>query len=111
MAQATFEGFLQIDMRVGVITAVEDFPRARNPSYRLTVDFGSELGVRRSSAQATNYDPDALIGMQVVCVVNFPPRNIAGFMSEVLVLGTPGADGAISLLTPSRPAEIGGRIY
>lgn len=105
-----FEDFEDVEMRVGTIVEVEDFPRARKPSYKLTIDFG-DGDVRRSSAQVTNYEPDELIGMQVVCVTNFEPRNIAGFMSEVLVLGVPGTDGAISLLTPSRPAAPGGRVH
>jgi tRNA-binding protein len=106
-----FSDFEKVDVRVGTITAVEDFLRARNPSYRLTVDLGPELGERRTSVQATNYPKDELAGMQVIAVVNFEPKNIAGFMSEVLVLGVPGTDGEIALLTPSRPAAPGGRMY
>lgn len=109
--RATFEDFQKIDVRVGVIREVEEFPRAKNPSVKVTVDFGSEIGTKRSSVQATNYDKEDLIGLQVVCVVNFPPRNIAGFQSEVLVLGVPGEDGKVSLLTPSKPAVIGGQMY
>ncbi len=105
-----FSDFEKVDVRVGTVVAVDDFPRARNPSWRLTIDFGPELGERRTSAQATNYAKDELLGMQVLAVVNFEPKNIAGFMSEVLVLGVPGEDG-ISLLTPSRPAPDGGRVY
>ena len=108
---ATIEDFQRLDLRTGVIRAVEDFPRARTPAYRVTVDFGPEIGTKRSSVQATNYSKDALIGMQVVGVVNLPPRNIAGFRSEVLILGVPGEDGALALLTPSRPARIGGAVY
>lgn len=108
---ASFEEFERIDMRTGMITDVEDFPRAKNPSYRLTIDFGPDIGIRRSSVQATNYSKDELRGMRIVAVVNFVPRNIAGFMSEVLVLGVPGEDGKIALLTPSRAAAIGGRVY
>lgn len=108
---ATIEDFQRLDIRTGVITLVEDFPRARPPAYRVTVDFGPEIGTRRSSVQATNYRKDALVGMQVVGVVNFPPRNIAGFLSEVLILGVPGEDDALALLTPSRPAQIGGAVY
>lgn len=108
---ATYEDFQRLDIRAGVITEVEDFPRARTPSYRVTVDFGPAIGVKRSSAQATNYRKDELVGMVVVAVVNMPPRNIAGLMSEVLILGVPGEDGAVSLLTPSRPAPIGGGVY
>lgn len=108
---ATIEDFQRLDLRVGVITAVEDFPRARTPAYRVTVDFGPEIGTKRSSAQATNYRTEDLVGLQVIAVVNFPPRNIAGFSSEVLILGVPGEDGALALLTPSRPARIGGAVY
>ena len=100
------------DVRVGVVLAVEDFPRARNPSYKLTVDLGPEIGVKRSSAQCTNYAPDELVGMQVLAVVDLEPRNIAGFMSEVLVLGADSEAGdGIALLTPSRPAQLGARVY
>jgi tRNA-binding protein len=106
-----FEDFLKVDVRVGVITDVEDFPRARNPSYKLTVDFGPEIGVKRSSAQVTTYTHDELRGMRVIAVVNFEPRNIAGFMSEVLVLGVPDEDGQVVLLNPSRDVPVGGRLY
>jgi tRNA-binding protein len=108
---ATIEDLGRLDIRTGVIVAAEDFPRARTPAYRVTVDFGPEIGTKQSSAQATNYAKDELIGMQVVAVVNFPPRNIAGFRSEVLILGVPGEDGAVSVLTPSRPAILGGAVY
>jgi tRNA-binding protein len=106
-----YEDFEKVDVRVGVITEVEDFPRARNPSYRLTIDFGPEIGVKRSSAQVTTYTHDELRGMQVMAVVNFEPRNIAGFMSEVLVLGAPDAEGQVVLLTPTRDAVVGARMY
>ncbi len=108
---ATYEDFQRLDILAGVITEVEDFPRARTPAYRVTVDFGPEIGVKRSSAQATNYRKDELIGLPVVAIVNMPPRNIAGFLSEVLILGVPGEQGEVSLLTPSRPAPIGGRVH
>lgn len=110
-ATIPFDTFLEVDIRVGVITEVEDFPRARNPSYRLTVDFGPEIGTKRSSAQVTTYTHDELRGMRVVAVVNFEPRNIAGFMSEVLVLGVPDADGNVTLLSPTREVPLGGRMY
>ena len=103
--------FDRVDIRVGTVTAVEDFPRARNPSYRLTVDFGGEIGERRTSAQVTTYSQDELVGMQVVGVVNFEPKNIAGFMSEVLVLGVPGPDGEVVLLSPTRAVPDGGRMF
>ncbi len=108
---ATFEEFEKLDMRTGVIREVEPFPRARKPSFRLTIDFGPEIGSKQTSAQVTNYRPEELVGMSIIAVVNFPPRNIAGFRSEVLVLGVPGEGGQISLLTPSRPAQSGGRVY
>jgi tRNA-binding protein len=106
-----YEDFERVDVRVGVITDVEDFPRARNPSYRLTIDFGPEIGVKRSSAQVTSYTHDELRGKQVIAVVNFEPRNIAGFMSEVLVLGAADADGQVVLLAPTREVVVGGRMY
>jgi tRNA-binding protein len=106
-----FADFEKVDVRVGTITAVEDFPRARKPAYRLTVDFGGELGERRTSAQVTTYTKDELKGKQVVAVVNFEPKNIAGFMSEVLVLGVPGPDGEVVLLTPTRAVPDGGRLF
>jgi tRNA-binding protein len=107
----TFDDFLQIDMRVGEIVAVEDFPRARNPSYKIRVNFGGDIGEKWSSAQAAHYAREELIGRQVIAVVNFAPKNIAGFMSECLILGVPDADGKVSLLTTTRPAPIGGRVY
>jgi tRNA-binding protein len=106
-----YDDFEKVDIRVGTVTAVEDFPRARNPSYRLTVDFGPEIGTRRTRAQVTTYEREGLIGTQVVAVVNFEPKNIAGFMSEVLVLGVPGPDGEVVLLRPTRPVPDGGRMF
>jgi tRNA-binding protein len=99
-------------MRVGVIVHVEEFPRARNPSYKVQVDFGAEIGVKWSSVQAKrDYAPEALLGRQVIGVVNFPPKNIAGFQSEVLILGVNGEDGGLVLLMPDREALIGARVY
>ena len=106
-----FADFEKVDVRVGRVTAVDDFPRARNPSYRLTVDFGPDVGERRTSAQVATYSKDELVGKQVVAVVNFEPKNIAGFMSEVLVLGVPGPDGEVVLLTPTREVPEGGRMF
>jgi tRNA-binding protein len=106
-----FSDFEKVDVRVGTITHVEDFARARMPAYRLTVDFGGEVGERRTSAQVTTYAKDELVGTQVVAVVNFEPKNIAGFMSEVLVLGVPGPDGEVVLLSPTRRVPDGGRMY
>lgn len=109
----SFDNFTALDIRVGQIIEVEPFPRARNPSYRLTVDFGPEIGRRRSIAQATNYSPEQLLQTQVVAIVNLPPKNIAGTQSEVLILGAPSADdpARVSLVVPSRPAVLGGRLY
>jgi tRNA-binding protein len=107
---ATIDDFEKIDMRVGRIIEVEAFPEARKPSLKLTIDFG-ELGIRRSSAGLKNqYAPEELVGRQVVCVVNFPTRRIAGFSSEVLVLGATQADGRIILLQPDEQSELGSPI-
>lgn len=107
-----FDDFLAVDMRVGRIVAAEPFPEARKPSYRLRIDFGPEIGERASSAQLTvTYpDPAALVGRQVVAVVNFPPRRIAGFRSEVLVLGAMGENDHVCLLVPEPAAVEGQRI-
>jgi tRNA-binding protein len=108
---ASFDEFLQIDMRVGRVLRVEEFPEARNPSWKLWIDFGPELGEKKSSAQITNYTRDELEGREVVAVVNFPPRQIGPFMSEVLVLGAPDEQGRIILLKPSTDVPLGGRIF
>ena len=107
-----FDDFLRVDVRVGRVLAAEPFPEARKPSYRLRIDFGPEIGERVSSAQLTvTYpDPARLVGRQIVAVVNFPPRRIAGFTSEVLVLGAMGVDGAVFLLAPDPEAGEGMRI-
>ena len=101
LPQISPEQFFAVDIRAGRIVSVEPFPKARKPAWKVEVDLGP-LGLRWSSAQITNYTADDLIGTQVVCVCNFPPRNIAGFMSEVLILGAPDADGKIILLSPRR---------
>ncbi len=110
MARITWEHFERIEMRVGVIVAADDFPRARKPSYQLTIDFGP-YGIKRSSAAIRPfYSKEALLGRPVVCVMNFPPKQIADFSSEVLTLGVVEREGRIVLLQPDKPAEIGGRI-
>jgi len=105
-----WEEFMRVDMRVGRIVEVEDFPEARKPAWKLRVDFGGEIGERRSSAQITNYERDALVGRRVVAVVNFPPRQIGPVRSEVLVLGAYTADGTVLLLTPEPEAALGDRV-
>jgi len=106
-----FEQFLAVDMRVGRVTAVEDFPQARKPAWKLTIDFGPEVGVKRSSAQVTNYAREQLEGRLVVAVVNFPPRQIGPFMSEVLCLGASDEEGRIILLEPRSDVPLGARVH
>ena len=107
-----YETFAQVDIRVGTIIAAEPFPQARKPAYKLTIDFGAEIGVKRSSAQLpANYAFDALPGRQVAAVVNFAPRQIGPFMSEVLVLGFPDTNGAVILIAPDKPVANGGRLF
>ena len=101
--EISWADFEKVDMRVGVVVKAEDFPKAKKPAYRLTIDFG-ELGIKRSSAQITNYTKDELQGMKVIAVVNFPPKQVADFVSEVLVLGALTKEGVI-VLTPSRPGK------
>jgi tRNA-binding protein len=108
----TFDDFLKIDIRLGTIVSAEAFPQARKPAYRLTIDFGPIIGVKKSSAQITaHYQPAALVGRQVAAVVNFPPRQIGPFMSEVLTLGFPDEKGEVVLIEPSLPAPNGGRLF
>lgn len=107
-----FDEFLAVDVRVGTIVAAEPFPEARKPAFKLTIDFGATIGVKRSSAQITeHYDCAGLIGRQVAAVVNFPPRQIGKFMSQVLTLGFPDADGNVVLIHPSEPVPNGGRLF
>jgi tRNA-binding protein len=107
---ATIEDFQGIDMRVGRVLSVQEFPEARNPAWKLEIDFGTEIGVKRSSAQITHYTREELEGRLVVAVVNFPPRRIAGFPSEVLVLGALDGRKGVVLLQPDGDAELGARI-
>jgi len=110
--QISFADFLKVDIRAGTIVSAETFPQARKPALKLEIDFGPEIGIKKSSAQITrHYRPDQLIGKQVVAVVNFPPRQIGPFMSEVLTLGVPDADGEVVLLHPSRNVPDGGRMF
>ena len=104
--------FAQVDIRVGTIILAEPFPQARRPAFKLTIDIGPEIGQKRSSAQLTaNYALDQLVGRQVAAVVNFAPRQIGPFMSEVLVLGFPDASGAVVLIAPDKPVANGGRLF
>ncbi|GAB5510622.1 MAG: tRNA-binding protein [Hyphomicrobiales bacterium] len=108
----SFDDFLKVDVRVGTIIAAEPFPEARKPAYKLRIDFGGDIGVKKSSAQITkHYTCDDLVGRQVMAVVNFPPRQIGPVMSEVLTLGVPDADGEVVLLHPSQIVPDGGRLY
>lgn len=112
MMAIAFSDFEKVDVRVGTIIDVEDFPEARKPSYKLFLDFGGEIGRKKSSAQITkHYSADELVGRQVMAVVNFAPRQIGPFMSEVLVLGVPDEDGEVVLLHPSQDVPNGGRLF
>ena len=112
MQTCSFDDFLKLDIRVGKIVSAEEFPEAKKPAFKLMVDFGPEIGVKKSSAQITkNYSLDALEGRLVMGVVNFPPRQIGPLMSEVLVLGVPDEAGEVVLLAPDKDVPIGGRLY
>ncbi|MFY9212244.1 MAG: tRNA-binding protein [Aestuariivita sp.] len=112
MDDISFDDFLKVDIRVGRISRAEPYPEARKPAIKLWIDFGAEIGEKRSSAQITaHYDPASLVGKQVMAVVNFPPRQIGKFMSEVLVLGLPDDAGEIVLITPDQTVPLGGRMH
>ena len=108
----SYDAFAQVDIRVGTIVGADPFPEARKPAYKLTIDFGPEIGVKRSSAQLhANYARDELVGRQVAAVINFAPRQIGPFMSEVLVLGFPDAGGAVVLVGPDKTVPNGGKLF
>ncbi|MEJ5218455.1 tRNA-binding protein [Cognatishimia sp. D5M38] len=112
MAEITFDDFLKVDIRTGVVVDAQPYPEARKPAIKLWVDFGDELGVKKSSAQITkHYTPESVVGKRVMAVVNFPPRQIGKFMSEILVLGVPDDEGEVVLITPDKEVPKGGRLY
>ena len=111
-APLSYAEFQRVDIRVGRIVGVDDFPEARKPAYKLRIDFGGDIGVKKSSAQATkHYSKDALLNRLVVAVVNFPPKQIGPYMSEVLTLGVPDAEGGVVLLAPEQNVPLGGRMF
>ncbi|MEM6276955.1 MAG: tRNA-binding protein [Pseudomonadota bacterium] len=110
--EISFDDFLKVDIRVGQVVDAQPYPEARKPAIKLWVDFGEELGVRKSSAQITkHYTPESVVGRRVIAVVNFPPRQIGKFMSEILVLGVPDDTGEVVLLKPDLDVPLGGRMY
>ncbi len=112
MSEISFDDFLKVDIRVGKVLRAEPYPEARKPAIKMWIDFGDEIGERKTSAQVTaHYEPASLVGKQVMAVVNFPPRQIGRFMSEVLVLGLPDEDGEIVLIGPDSPVPKGGRMH
>jgi len=112
MAEISFDDFMQVDIRVGCVIHAESYPEARKPAIKMQVDFGGDLGVKKSSAQVTaHYTPEGLIGRQVMAVVNFPPRQIGKFMSEILVLGVPDDNGEVVLIAPDHNVPMGVRLF
>ena len=112
MSELSYDDFQKVDIRVGRIIEIQDFERARVPSYKIKIDFGPEIGTRQTSARfKTDYTPDQLLGRQCLAVVNFAPKNIGGYMSEVLLLGVPREGGGIVLVSPVEEAQLGGRMY
>ena len=112
MNELTFDDFLKVDIRVGQIVRAEPYPEARKPAYKLWVNLGDKIGQKKSSAQITaNYNLDDLVGRKVLAVVNFPPRQIGKFMSEILILGVPDENNEVVLVTPDKDVENGGRLY
>ncbi|WP_296423827.1 tRNA-binding protein [Yoonia sp.] len=112
MSEISFDDFLKVDVRVGVVLRAEPFPQARKAAIKLWIDFGDEIGEKKTSAQITaHYRPETLVGKQVMAVVNFPPRQIGKFMSEVLVLGLPDENGEIVLVGPDQTVPVGGRLH
>ena len=112
MSEISFDDFLKVDVRVGTVLRAEPYPEARKPAIKLWIDFGDEIGEKKTSAQVTaHYQPETLVGRQVMAVVNFPPRQIGKFMSEVLVLGMPDENGEVVLVAPDQTVPIGGRLH
>lgn len=112
MTEITFDDFLKVDIRAGTVVRAEPYPEARKPAIKMWIDFGPEVGEKKTSAQVTaHYTPETLVGRQVMAVVNFPPRQIGKFLSEVLVLGVSDVDGGIVLLAPDQPVPNGGRMH
>ena len=112
MNEISFDDFLKVDVRVGTVLRAEPFPQARKPAIKLWIDFGGEIGVKKTSAQITaHYQPETLVGRQVIAVVNFPPRQIGKFMSEVLVLGVPDENAEVVLIRPDMTVPVGGRLH
>lgn len=110
--EISFDDFLKVDVRVGKVVEAEEFPEARKPAYKMRIDFGPDIGIKKTSAQITkHYTPESLVGKLVMAVVNFPPRQIGPVRSEVLTLGVPDDEGEVVLLTPDKNVSIGGRLY